>query len=131
MAMPPIIRADRVYVTDGAGPPEFRPVPSPGTAELQAPVQQLIGERIGRLLEKRGLIERDAENAWLSGDPVPVGSLDHLIGHSINYRIAIGPRVGQKVLTLQTVPTPSRHVRYAPRSRTSTARRTSCSSRWS
>jgi hypothetical protein len=50
MAMPPIIRADRVYVTDGAGPPVFRPVPSPGTAELQALVQQRIAKRIGRLL---------------------------------------------------------------------------------
>jgi hypothetical protein len=92
-----------VYVTGGVGPPVFRHLPSPGTAELQALVQQ-IAERMGRLLEKRGLIERDAENAWLSGDPVPVGSLDDLIGHSITYRIAIGPRAGQKVFTLRTVP---------------------------
>jgi hypothetical protein len=92
-----------VYVTGGAGPPVFRPVRSPGTVELQALVQ-CIAERIGRLLEKRGLIERDGENAWLSGDPVPVGALDDLIGHSISYRIAVGPRAGQKVFTLQTVP---------------------------
>src|SRR5690606_37190397 len=29
--------------------------------------------------------------------------LDDLIGHSITYRIAVGPRAGQKVFTLQTV----------------------------
>ena len=76
---------------------------SPGTAELQALVQN-IAERIGRLLEKRGLIERDCENAWLSGDMAQAGSLDDLIGHSITYRIAVGPRAGQKVFTLQRVP---------------------------
>jgi hypothetical protein len=27
-----------------------------------------------------------------------------LLGHSITYRVAIGPRAGQKVFTLQTVP---------------------------
>jgi len=27
-----------------------------------------------------------------------------LIGHSITYRVAFGPRAGQKVFTLQTVP---------------------------
>ena len=32
------------------------------------------------------------------------GSLDDLIGHSITYRIAVGPRAGQKLFTLQTVP---------------------------
>jgi len=32
------------------------------------------------------------------------GSLDDLIGHSITYRIAVGSRVGQWLLTLQTVP---------------------------
>jgi len=30
--------------------------------------------------------------------------MDDLIGHSITYRIAVGPRAGQKLFTLQTVP---------------------------
>jgi len=34
------------------------------------------------MLENRGLIERDAESAWLSGDPGQAGALDDLIGHS-------------------------------------------------
>ncbi len=98
-----MIFVDGVYLTDSADPPVFRPVPAPGTAELQALVQN-IAERIGRLLERRGLIERDVENAWLSGDPTLAGPLDDLIGHSTTYRIAVGPRAGQKVFTLQTVP---------------------------
>ncbi len=77
-----MIFVDGVYLTDGAELPVFRHVPSPGTAELQVVVQN-IAERIGRLLEKRGLIDRDWENAWLSGDPAQTGSLDDLIGHSV------------------------------------------------
>ena len=64
---------------------------------------QQIAARIGKLLEKRGLIERDLENAWLTVDG-PGGALDDLIGHSITYRIAVGPRAGQKLFTLQTLP---------------------------
>ena len=30
--------------------------------------------------------------------------MDDLIGHSITYRVAMGPRAAQKVFTLQTVP---------------------------
>ena len=47
--------------------------------------------------------ERDLENAWLSAD-TEAGPLDDLLGHSITYRIAVGPRAGQKLFTLQTVP---------------------------
>ena len=36
--------------------------------------------------------------------PGESGPLDDLIGHSITYRIAVGPRAGQKLFTLQTVP---------------------------
>ena len=30
--------------------------------------------------------------------------MDDVIGHSITYRVAVGPRAGQKVFSLQTVP---------------------------
>ena len=59
------------------------------------------------MLERLGLIERDIENAWLSTGAEP-GPLDDRIGRSITYRIAVGPRTGQKLFTLQTVP-PRRH----------------------
>jgi hypothetical protein len=32
------------------------------------------------------------------------GPLDDLLGHSITCRIAVGPRAGQKLFALQTVP---------------------------
>ena len=82
---------DGVYET-GDGKPVFRQVPAPSAALLQTLVQR-IAERIGRVLEKRGLIERAIESAWLAGDGEP-GPLDDLIGHSITYRIAVGPRAG-------------------------------------
>jgi len=50
-----------VHLTDGADPPVFRHVATSGTAELQTLVQQIV-ERIGRMLEKRGLIEQHAHH---------------------------------------------------------------------
>ena len=68
---------------------------------MQKLVEQIAG-RIGRALDRRGLVERDLENAWLAAD-TEAGPLDDLLGHSITYRIAVGPRAGQKLFTLQTV----------------------------
>jgi len=77
-------------------------VSAPTATEL-AELMQQIAARIGRVLEQRGLIERDMENAWLATQGAE-GPLDDLIGHSITYRIAVGPRAGQKLFTLQTIP---------------------------
>lgn len=90
-----------VYLPAG-DQPVFRHVPAPTSAQLQALVQQIV-ERIGRLLERRGLIERDIENAWLTTDG-PGGAQDDLTGHSITYRNAVGSRAGQRLFTLQTSP---------------------------
>jgi hypothetical protein len=68
----------------------FRQVSLPSAKDLEAFVEQ-IALRIGRTSEQRGLIERDIENAWLAAD-AEAGPLDDLIGHSITYRIAVGPR---------------------------------------
>jgi hypothetical protein len=46
---------------------------------------------------------RDCENSYLAFDPAG-GPMDDLLGHSITYRVAMGPRAGQKVFALQTVP---------------------------
>jgi len=97
-----MIFLDGVYLPAGDGPPVFRPVPAPSAALLQG-LAQLIAERIGNKLAKRGLIERDMDNAWLTTDGEG-GPLDDLIGHSITYRIAVGPRAGQKLFTLQALP---------------------------
>jgi hypothetical protein len=91
----------------------FVPVSTPDPAELQGLVQR-IAERIGRSLERSGLITRDIENAYLAFDPGEEAPINSLLGASITYRIATGPREGQKVFTLQTIPaepeTPRREV---------------------
>ncbi len=97
-----MIFLDGVFVPVEGAPPVFQQVSGPTVSELQVLVQQ-IGARIGRVLEQRGLIERDLENAWLATQGSE-GPLDDLIGHSITYRVAVGPRTGQKLFTLQTVP---------------------------
>jgi hypothetical protein len=43
------------------------------------------------------LLERDAESSYLAGDDGEAGPMDQLLGHSITYRIAVGPRQGRKV----------------------------------
>ena len=90
-----------MYLAVEDAPPVFRRVPAPTATELAELMQRIVA-RIGRVLEQRGLIERDMENAWLVTQ-VAEGPLDDLIGHSITYRIAVGPRAGQKLFTLQTV----------------------------
>jgi hypothetical protein len=47
-------------------------------------------------------LARDAESSYLELDAG--GPLDDLLGHSITYRVAVGPRAGQKVFSLQTLP---------------------------
>jgi hypothetical protein len=83
------------YQTVGAAASVFHPVPAPESSELQQLVAQ-IAARIGHALEGRGLVERDLEKAWLSAD-TEAGPLDDLLGHSITYPIAVGPRAGQKL----------------------------------
>jgi hypothetical protein len=79
-------------------------VEPPSAAELEG-VLDRIAARIGERLERQGLITRDCENTYLAFDPAESGGpLQDLIGHSITYRIATGPRQGQKVLTLKTLP---------------------------
>lgn len=63
--------------------------------------------RIARYLEKVGLVERDMENSFLNF-PVDEDSVLQLQGAYISYRIAMGPQQGQKVFTLQTLPTMER-----------------------
>ena len=56
----------------------FRHLPAPTATELASLVEQ-IAERIGKALERRGLVERDMENVCLAGDGSS-GPLHHLPG---------------------------------------------------
>lgn len=81
----------------------FRWVRAPTSAELTQ-LAPTMARRVGRLFEREGLLERDTEQLDLgqahgTDDPLP-----DLAGHSITYRIALGPHRGRKVFTLQTLP---------------------------
>jgi hypothetical protein len=86
---------DGVYSREAEGRLRFVPVPAPSTAELKRLVQRMA-ERTGRSLERSGLITRDIENAYLAFDPSEEAPIHGLLGASITYRIATGPREGQK-----------------------------------
>jgi hypothetical protein len=97
-----LLRADRldgVYIERPDGSLRFRWVRAPTSTEL-AGLTQTLARRIGRFLERQGLLERDAENSHLAGDALEAGPMEQLLGSSITYRIAVGPQQGRKVFTL-------------------------------
>jgi Putative transposase/Transposase zinc-binding domain len=93
---------DGVYLdrSDGTW---FRWVKAPTNQELTQ-LGHTIAHRVGRFLERQGLLERDAENSYLASNAVDDDAMNSLLGHSITYRIAVGPQAGCKVFTLQTLP---------------------------
>jgi hypothetical protein len=109
-----------VYIERPDGSLRFRWVRAPTSAEL-AGLTHTLARRIGRFLERQGLLERDAENSYLAGDVLEAGPMEQLLGSSMmrmdarmsraqdaqerpTYRIAVGPQQGRKVFTLQTLP---------------------------
>ena len=94
---------DGVYIERPDGSLRFRWVRAPTSTELAGLTQTLV-RRIGRFLERQGLLERDAENSYLAGDELESGAMERLMGSSITYRIAVGPQQGRKLFMLQTLP---------------------------
>ena len=94
---------DGVYTEDEHGKQRFHRVKAPTHDELNTLVHTL-SHRIARCLEKRGLLERDTENTWLTLEEGDDDVLTQLHGHSVTYRIATGAQQGRKVFTLQTLP---------------------------
>jgi hypothetical protein len=94
---------DGVYIDRPDGRLCFRWVKAPTSAELNQ-LTQTLALRIGRYLERQGLLESDVENSYLAGDAFEAGPMEQLLGSSITYRIAVGPQQGRKVFTLQTLP---------------------------
>ncbi len=75
------------------------------TAPAPAMMTQLLDTivlRVLRCLERDGLLIRDPEQPWLDLEARDV--LDALGAASIQYRIAVGPHAGRKVLTLKLAP---------------------------
>ena len=62
-------------------------VKAPTIGELNTLVNQL-SHRVARFLEKKGWLQRDAENTYLLLDSTEDDALSQLQGHSIAYRIA-------------------------------------------
>ena len=48
------------------------------------------------------MLVRDTESSFLERDPAAGGPIDDLLW--ITYRVAVGPRAGQTVFSLQAVP---------------------------
>lgn len=94
---------DGVYVQDPNAEYGFRRT-SPPTVEQLHDLLQRISQRVARFLERRGILERDENNSYLTLDGLEEDPLQDIHSHSVTYRVAIGPQKGRKVFCLQTVP---------------------------
>jgi hypothetical protein len=80
----------------------FHEVAAPTVEELQALLAKII-TRIMRLLTKHGFLIEEQDRTYLA-EADRESALLPLQAASCTYRIALGPRAGQKVLSLQSVP---------------------------
>jgi len=103
---------DGVYVS--GTPPYLRKVSAPSVSELHGLLQK-ISARVGRHLERVGLLVRDMDNSYLDrpaaggvgqgrGSVEERETLEDLQTHSITYRIAVGAHKGRKAFMLQSLP---------------------------
>ena len=106
-----VLFLDGVYAYRDNRPPRFQRVKAPDKGELEDLVQ-LISKRVGRCLERQGLLEQDMESAWLDLDPAEdtdatpdkAGwALPQILGSSVSYRIAVGPQQGRKAFMIRTI----------------------------
>jgi hypothetical protein len=51
----------------------------------------------------------------MTTDVISEDPMNQLLGHSITYRIAVGPQAGRKVFTLQTLPACDPEEQYCDR----------------
>ena len=91
---------DGGYIGGTKGHPmKFRQVKTPNRDELTR-LTHIIAQRVGRYLERQGLVERDTGNVYLTSEAAYASDDDpsnQLLGSSMTYRIAIGPHQGRKV----------------------------------
>jgi ribosomal protein S27E len=98
---------DGVYIDPRQGNyARFSCVKAPTCEELTK-LTHTIAHRVGHYLDRQGLLEHDTGDSYLTAQATDAPDDDpshHLLGHSITYRIAMGPQQGRKVFTLQTLP---------------------------
>ena len=88
---------------DAYGKIRFHRIKAPTTDKLGV-LADRISQRVARFLDRCGFLERDDEHTYLVLETSDDEAMQQLYGHSITYRIAIGPHQGRKVFTLQSLP---------------------------
>ena len=83
------------------GRSKFHFTTPPSNRELDKLLTSLV-HRVVRFLERRGLIQRDEDQAFVSLNSAP-SAMDQVQSSSITYRIVLGKNKGQKALTLKTL----------------------------
>ena len=96
---------DGVY-RNSEGVPVFHEVAAPTLEELQALLAKII-TRIMRLLTRQGFLIEEQDRTYLA-ETATGQVLTPLQAAWCTYRIALGPRAGQKVLSLQSLPSPDK-----------------------
>ena len=84
------------HLTDGG--PVFQPISAPTTEQLQALLTRIITRLLKMLTRHSALIAEDTGLPYLA-TPDADSALAPLHAAAYTYRIALGPRAGQKVLT--------------------------------
>lgn len=84
------------------GEPAFQQARAPSRDELQELLERIIAPLLKRLTRVGYLVEEEGVSCLADIDPD--NPLTPLQAASCTYRIALGPRAGQKVLSLRTVP---------------------------
>ena len=99
-----VLFIDGVFSPKSNGDLRFHRVNAPTSKELNALVAT-ISERVARYLERQGWLARDeqSDHLTLALEDEECNTMQQLQGHSITYRIAMGPHAGRKVFTLQTI----------------------------
>jgi len=94
---------DGVYRCGADGAPAFVEVDAPADDEVPTLLQTLIA-RLMKMLTRRGVLVEDMGQTYLAepdADGEEARTLRPLQAAAITYRIAFGPRAGQKILTLR------------------------------
>jgi len=94
---------DGVYRCSADGAPGFVDAPAPTDEALQAVLPKII-TRLMKLLTRRGVLVEEEGSTYMAGndgDSDEARVLRPLQAAACTYRIAFGPRAGQKVLTLK------------------------------